>query len=154
MYKASCAERLQLCLAISVSKLSYVLVKRVAYLTWTDSSNGRRALGKPNRLWCFNSEMDIFLCWHANMTPDHTRILLIFPGCDEESALFQKICFQSEFVRNSNGILISIILMQRNSRPHRVWEHGGFSLETAATQHYTEHFLPIGMSVQQKREFI
>lgn len=41
MYKTTCAEWLQLCLAISVSKLSYVLVKQVDYLIWTDSSKAR-----------------------------------------------------------------------------------------------------------------
>lgn len=36
-YKAGCKGQLQLCLAITVSELSYASAGRVAYLIWTES---------------------------------------------------------------------------------------------------------------------
>lgn len=64
-YTATFAEQVQLCLAISVSELSYVLVKQVTYLIWTDSGGQRWALGKLKQVLVFHAEMDICSFWSA-----------------------------------------------------------------------------------------
>lgn len=51
LYKAACVERLQLCLAISVSELSYVSAKRVAYLIWTDSHGWKTSILPSIHAW-------------------------------------------------------------------------------------------------------
>ena len=125
-----CSERLQLCLAISVSELSYVFSERLAYLIWTDSQvmEDEQVFGALTPKWMFPS------CWHANVTPDHKRIQ---PGKNELrgrnplSDALLSILVDSELLRHFN----IIISMQRNEqtvalRHPRVREHGGFWLKT------------------------
>lgn len=76
-YESACSERLQLCLAITVFQVCCMFVKRDTYLIWTDSSNRRRALRKPDGLGRFKSEWLFSFKGVPARSADHTRILLI-----------------------------------------------------------------------------